>query len=277
METCRRKQTITRYRPPRVSPLELWDLWVDERILWECMATPQFPEILRACVTQLQRGEGATRSEGPVPKEIAGFDAIFASGGRSREPTLRAALQELGLPVAFSATPDFPAQAEARKLLTSRGSTHPWICDLGQTSFKVCTAGKAQVYSREHSALPVRTENSEEEIREQRSEIRAWLYAALGHFRRLAARPPDAMFFALPSRLDDAGVPEGSSYIGMAGDATLVPDVLELTQLCPDLVLTANDAELAALEVASHRELDRAKKVLVLTIGFGVGAALVCR
>jgi hypothetical protein len=277
METCRRKQTITRYRPPGVSPLELWDLWVDERILWECMPTPQFPEILLQCLKQLRRGEGATRSEGPVPAEIAGFDAIFASGGRSREPALRAALQELGLPIAFSATPEFPAEAEARKLLTSRGSTHPWICDLGQTSFKVCTGGASQVYPRDERVLPVRTENSEEQIREQRSELRAWLHAALSHFRRVAARPPDALFFALPSRLDDAGVPEGSSYVGMAGDAALVADVLELAQLCPDFVLTANDAELAALEVASHRELDRAKKVLVLTIGFGVGAALVCR
>ena len=61
----------------------------------------------------------------------------------------------------------------------------------------------------------------------------------------------------------------------MGGDCTLLPDALEMAGL-PDLpLLVLNDAELAALSAISDERLARFRKVLVLTLGFGIGAALI--
>ncbi len=67
-------------------------------------------------------------------------------------------------------------------------------------------------------------------------------------------------------------MPEGSSYIGMKGDASLIPDSLDLAGLSPRIALLLNDAELAAVSAGVDPRVRG--KVLVLTIGFGVGAAL---
>lgn len=275
METGRRKQTIVRYRPPGVTPLELWDLWVGFRILWECMQDETFPETLVDCLRALRRGEGATRSGGAVPREIAGFDSLFVSGGRSQDPRLRLALAAMNLPCGFAETPDFPAHREAAALLSERGAREPWICDLGQTSLKICSSTQQQTFGRDLARLPVRTDTAPDDPTAQRRELRAWLTACFRDFAQ-SDKLPDGIFFALPSRLDETGLAEGSSYIGMAGDAQLVPDVLEQAGVESSEVLVANDAELASLEAWRHPTVKACEKTLVLTIGFGVGATLVC-
>src|SRR5262245_26311632 len=92
VETNRRNETITRYRPAGVTPLELWDMRVESRILWETMLEPQFPAVLRQTIETLRRGEGETRSEGRVPAIIAGFDSLFVAGRRSSEAAIRSSL-----------------------------------------------------------------------------------------------------------------------------------------------------------------------------------------
>lgn len=275
METRRRKQNVTRYCPPGVIPLEIWDLWVGERTLWERMQEPSFPQILVRCLVELRRGEGATRSEGPVPRRVAGFDSLFVSGGRAKETTVRAALSNLGLPVVYSATPDFPARVQADALLRDRRAAAGWVVDLGQTSLKISSRDAERVFARDFTSLPVRTGNGTEQIAQQRSVLRDWVAQSLRAFSRDSA-PPEGVFFSLPSRLDAAGVPEGSSYIGMAGDAELVADTLDRAGLEPRVVLTGNDAELASLEALAEPDLRARDKTLVLTLGFGVGATLVC-
>ena len=86
---------------------------------------------------------------------------------------------------------------------------------------------------------------------------------------------PAGIVCALPSRLDALGNPEGSSYIGMKDDISLLPDALALAGLHRTAVLTLNDAELAAVSARLHPLLR--PPTLVLTIGFGVGAALISR
>ena len=95
---------------------------------------------------------------------------------------------------------------------------------------------------------------------------------AVREIRGLGADPPEPLVVALPSRLDDAGVPEGSSYIGMAGDALLLPDVVAAAGLGDTGILVLNDAELAAHSARLTARVQAG--TLVLTIGFGVGAAL---
>ena len=274
MEIHRRNETVTRYRPPRLTPLELWDLWVDDRVLWETMLEPDFPVLLARSIAALRSGEGRTRGEGRVPEEIAGFDSLYVGGRRASEPAIRARLSALNLPVVFSGTPDFPGQKEGLHLLREQGSTTGWICDLGQTGFKICSANLRMQFERDLKRLPIRVNGTEELIPDQRRELREWMAGCVRHFARKDGSP-DAVLFALPSRLDDWAVPEGSSYIGMAGDRSLFVDVLDAGGLNPREVLALNDAELAALDAFAEPMLRLHAKTLVITIGFGVGAALV--
>ena len=276
METCTRNQTIARYRPPGIVPLELWDLIVDGRVLWEIMTEPDFPEVLCQIIGALRQGEGETRSEGRVPDVIAGFDSVHIAGGRSREPLVRSAMGTLELPVTFSGTPDYPAQSEGLRLIGDLGGRTGWLCDLGQSTIKLSTKEQPMSFHRDLRRLPIRTGHPNESVPKQRVELRDWLAESLRCFSAKAAAP-DAILFALPSRLDDQAVPEGSSYIGMAGDENLVADAVGQAGLNPPRILVLNDAELAALEAFSGPSLQHSVKTLVLTLGFGLGAALAIR
>lgn len=274
METHRRNEAVTRYRPPRVTPLELWDLWVEDRVLWETMLEPDFPAILGLAIETLRRGQGRTRNEGQVPGVIAGFDSLYVAGRRSSEASIRASLFALEMPVVFSTTPDHPGQNEGLRLLRGLGSTTGWICDLGQSCFKISCATHRMQFERDLKRLPIGIGGPEESLRDQRRELREWLTECIRVFATNAGLP-DALLFALPSRLDDQAVPEGSSYIGMAGDRSLFADVIDAGGLNPREVLAINDAELAALDALAEPALGLQTKTLVITIGFGVGAALV--
>src|SRR5881296_2111059 len=151
-----------RYRPPGVIPLELWDLVVSGRILWETMREPEFPGILSTSIKALRDGDGETRSEGPVPDVITGFDSLYVAGGGSPEPRIRSALQALELPVRFSQTPDHPGEAQALGVLAGLGHEMGWVCDLGQVSFKISSGRDRRQFRRDFQRLPVRTACAEE-------------------------------------------------------------------------------------------------------------------
>ena len=274
MEAHRRNETITRYRPPGIIPLELWDLRVNDRILWEMMQAEEFPEVLGQVIRDLRHGIGETRSEGLVPKIIQGFDSLYVSGGRSQEMLIRSALFALDLPVIFTSTPEHPGQEQALRVLARFGTG--WLCDLGQTSLKICAANGRMKFRRDFQRLPVREEKPDESFHDQRRQLRGWLGESLRAFLTKAGAP-DAIVFAMPSRLDDAAVPEGSSYIGMAGDDSLILDALNAADLAPSDVLVMNDAELAAMDAVAESGLQGCSKTLVITLGFGLGAALAIR
>jgi hypothetical protein len=82
----------------------------------------------------------------------------------------------------------------------------------------------------------------------------------------------DAVVLALPAELDDAGCPEGSSYPGLQGDRDLVAAVLARAGIPEARAVLLNDGELAAL--SAKRVVPAAATALVLTIGFGIGGAL---
>lgn len=274
MEAHRGNETITRYRPPGVIPLELWDLWVNGRTLWETMNGGNFPDVLCGIIQKLRRGEGETRSEGPVPDVIKGFDSLFVSGRRSQEPPLFAALRGLDLPTIFTRTPDHPGSVQGLHLLGDFGGG--WLCDLGQSALKICAASQSMKFGRDLQRLPIRVEGSMESIPLQRQQLRDWLSESLRIFST-RAEVPEAILFALPSRLDDAAVPESSSYIGMEEDGMLIHDVVKAAGVNPRRVMVMNDAELAALDALCEPQLQGRAKTLVITLGFGLGAALILR
>jgi hypothetical protein len=240
------------------------------------MTEPAFPDVLHQMIGALRRGEGETRSEGRVPDVIAGFDSVHVAGGRVCELPIRSAMGTLDLPVTFSGTPDYPAQNEGLRLLGDLGSRMGWVCDLGQSTFKLCARTHHMSFRRDFCRLPIRTDHPDESVSKQRIELREMLAESLRSFSAKTAAP-DAILFALPSRLDDQAIPDGSSYIGMAGDENLVADAIGQAGLNPARILVLNDAELAALEALSEPALQGRLKTLVFTLGFGLGAALAIR
>jgi predicted NBD/HSP70 family sugar kinase len=63
----------------------------------------------------------------------------------------------------------------------------------------------------------------------------------------------------------------------MYGDRALVPDAMQLAGLEGVPLLVVNDAELAAHSARCDPRLDGFQKILVVTLGFGIGAALIHR
>lgn len=276
MEISRKNRTITRFHPSGVIPLELWDLSVNGRILWELMEHVKFPRVLRMTIKMLRSGEGKTLSAGPVPQVVAGFDSLHVAGGRAEESKISSALQALKLPVTVSPSPDYPGRKEGLRLLASMGNTTGWVCDLGQTSFKICANTCRMRFQRDFVHLPGRKDALDNTRDNQRKMLRTWLSESICHFLALA-RPPDAILFAMPSRLNDEAVPEASSYIGMEGDSALIADAISNAGVHPGNVLVVNDAELAAMEALAEEELQLCRKTLVVTLGFAMGAALAMR
>ena len=270
MATDSRKQSpeLVRYRHPRVVPLELWDLWMGERILWDTIRDPDFPHILHKSLIDLRAGFGATRSDGPVPPEIRGFDALWLGGGGC-DASLRHGLRDLPIPAYFAETEAFAGERGGLALL-AQGGCAGCVVDLGQTQLKVSTAEKRWTFARDFNALPVRDDEAECEHAAQRLRLREFIASSL----RECGAQQEAVVFALPARLGDDGSPEGSSYAGMRGDAQLVPDALALAGLVPRIVFLLNDAELAALSALADVRVSPAERTLVLTLGFGLGAAL---
>lgn len=274
METCHREQStrIRRIRPPGVTGLELWDLWTGDRILWDCMGQANFGQVLCEALQALQSGGGATRSEGPVPTCLRGFTHVYLTGGGAG--AVKDAL--LNGPWHLYVDDDPSSQSIAHPggdaLLAAYGLSG-WTVDLGQSALKISSRYGNKRWPRDLSALPVRTSEASQDVFGQRERLRDFMSQALLEYGKGIGARPEGIVFALPSRLDDAGVPEGSSYIGMGGDGHLVADVLQLAGLKDAEALLLNDAELAA--VSAQTMGGQLGRTLVLTIGFGVGAALV--
>jgi hypothetical protein len=134
------------------------------------------------------------------------------------------------------------------------GGPDALVVDLGQTSVKVSRAG--------HPRARIDRGSPSESAK-----------ALLGKgMASSGSNPPPVAVVGLPAELDDEGVPGPSTYDDLTGNAKLVETVLAGLGWTSTRALVLNDAELAAATVALRAPPG---KTLVLTIGFGVGGALV--
>lgn len=262
---------MMRVRPSGIMPLELWDLCVGTGILWDHMYQADFGQVLKQGLTQVWEGRGETRSEGPVPDEVRSFQGLYLAGGAAASAL--ASLQD----GPWSTTHLCPAQhfagEDGGNFLLSQHNLTGWILDLGQSALKISAAGQQHTWPRDLTRLPIRGSEASTSECAQRAELRHFLADALRACSQIVDHLPEGLVCALPSRLDDAGVPEGSSYIGMGGDATLLPEALALAGFSQTRLLVLNDAELAATSAKLDPRVNG--HTLVLTLGFGVGAALI--
>ncbi len=267
---------MERVRHPEITPLELSDVRVSGVTLWASSQTTEFPAALREVLEILHAGGGSWRLRKPIPDVLAGFEAVFLTGGRATETGLRKGVSGLPCPVIFGKESAFGGECGGFDLLRSRGLTG-WVADLGKSQFKLAAPGRRWSFPREWGRLRAPGKVSPAEQPGQRRRLREFIALKLQIAMAEYGRQPHALVFALPTKVADDGAPYSSNYAGMRGDCTLLPDALAMAGLPGLPLLVLNDAELAAFSAITDERLAGFRKVLVLTLGFGIGAALIDR
>ena len=259
---------------PHVMPFEVWDLVVGQSLWAEQFYQPGFEHYLADGIALLRAGHGVTRSKGPVPAAVAGFDAVFLTGGRVN------ALEGLkrNPPEGFFLGVDdvFGGVSGGMGFLVERGLAG-WVADLGQSQLKLATPTRRWVFQRDSTRLRAHGEVESAELPAQRRRLREFVALKLQLALAQTRLRPQALLAGLPARLGADGTPKGGNYAGLRGYRELIPDALELAGLVDVPALVVNDAELAAFGARIDSRLAGFRKILVLTLGFGIGAALVTR
>ncbi len=247
---------IRRVATPGIEPLEVWDLEVGGQTLWESQESTAWPRALVAAVRALRAGAAVARGGRRLRQlDVASLRLCGGGAGEAEADALRG----LGLPVSRDPAGRFAGEAGGWAL--GGGA----VLDLGQTALKLSAGGRRWLLPRDRGKLPVRTGKETPACRAaQRRALRGFLAAARARLGETRGR----LVVALPCALDAAGVPGECSYIGL--DSRLLEDVFRGMD-----ILLLNDAELAALSALVAGQ-DTAGGCLLLSIGFGVGAALLC-
>ena len=242
-----------RYRHPCVIPIEVWDAMLGERPLYARARTPSFGTDLIQLCRRLQQGVARREAGAGFPDVCRGIERLVVTGG---------AVADLQYPTAHLPVVVRPDLAEAGAQAILR-EAHGLVVDIGQSAIKVRGA-KSMVARRDFDAIP---------IVEQ-----AWTGAARAAFRTYVgqAMAIDAALqlvaMALPCEVAADCTLGGCTYPWNPGDATLLDELMMAAGLGEVPLLVLNDAELAAVGLAAAEEDVTS---LVVTVGFGVGAAIV--
>ncbi|MBX3184629.1 MAG: hypothetical protein KF915_18515 [Polyangiaceae bacterium] len=263
---------MIRLRPEGVFPLEVWNLPVGGRPLQAWRRTPRFASALREVVEGLRRDlppPGAGTLRPAVRERASSVSHIYLTGGGATEPGLAQGLRAAGFSVSLAEAPRFAA-AQA-------GLTWGAACvDVGQTSLKLARCSRRLSPSHDVTSVErdlVAAPHRDETPLAARSTARAstirFLSGAIAaHARELP------LVLALPCELSDEGVLSGCTYCWKKGDETLLRELAEAAKVDWERLQVLNDAELAAVSAQLDASVPAGEVTLVLTVGFGVGAAL---
>lgn len=240
-----------------VRPLEVWDWPVQGRPLQAFRTDPFFPVALAQMVTEVRQSR------------CAEFTHVYLTGG-GVSAALSTAIASAGFDITSSADPVFAAARAGARLFDQRRCL---TADLGQTSLKVVSGTRALRIERDLRRAPFRAEVSPAAWQQARASTIRFLAEALSS----AWRGGEDVVLALPCELGADGVPRGSTYCWAQPDPSLVPDLAREAGIPLDALNVLNDAELAALAADEDPGLPRAGAALVLTMGFGVGGAVLDR
>lgn len=231
-----RGNQVAAWRCHRIVHLELWDAIQDGRTLAEWRDHPGYPGRLAGAVAALCDGSLPTASGFCFPAACRSIASVWLCGGDARTSELAACLR---LPAQVDPDGLFAAVRAGRGLLDEDGV----VVDLGQTSAKVWSA--AHGYRR---------------VERQGRDFAALLAATV------ADESPSSLVLALPCEIFADALGPCSYFGGLA--------LSTLSALLPCPTLVANDADLAAASTIEARGASR-ETMLVLTLGHGVGGALV--
>ncbi|HJL14309.1 MAG TPA: hypothetical protein RMH99_01565 [Sandaracinaceae bacterium LLY-WYZ-13_1] len=282
--------TVRRARPRRVRVIEIGGRRLDGERLDRRVGARRVEravadgadeaEVAGAMARDLGRALEAVRAEHP-------YDRVRADGGLSSLSGFRAALKAaVDVPVTFGRGGPFAGEVGGRAFLSRRKRRGGVVLDVGQTGPKASSlrAGVSRRVRapRDPELLPIERPEGEALPAEVRERAYRALVTQLGEVVAEVAWPPTdpALVIGLPATVDDDGIPGPSTFAGLAG-RDVTGDLLDA--LAPRLpgahpwlrqpgrLWVMNDAELTAAAVRPHRD----ETVLVLTLGFGPGAALV--
>jgi hypothetical protein len=223
------------YNHPGLQGLELWHGLAANTTLHQLRHDkPAYAAGLDGFLEELHAGTAQT-ADGDSLALAAGFDRLLLTGGDAAELSPALARpHELVNPGPFAARPG------AEAIWSELGWHDPLAIDLGQSRLKW--------FTRDTSGT----------IERGRAQFRELVQRAL---------PPtyDGVLLALPTAIDHAGNAGSCSYSGLYGPvASLFANLFNAPWVvCNDAVLAARGYPPATQE-----------KTLVLTLGFGVGAAL---
>jgi hypothetical protein len=255
-----------------VRSLSVFDLDLRGTPLWRRLGQPRVDALRAARVPEQRIGAELAATTQAALRELRArhaFERAFVAGGLTLLDGFAARLRDsAGVPLQVCDDGAFVGERGGRALLghPARGL----VADVGQTAIKLSSSERRLLRARDASLLPLELVDPggapprpEPQRLSRAAEFIGAAIAELG-------APGDRWVLALPCPLDDACVPGPCSY-GWQDEARLVPAIVERSRLAPCEVLVLNDAELAA-ETAL---LDCRPPLLVLTLGFGPGAALV--
>jgi hypothetical protein len=249
-----------------VRPLEIWDLLTGAGPLHRCRGLPGYPLLLAEALEALRAGT-AVRPSGEIVH--VPFEALVLAGGGLLEVGVQSTLQVRFHGSLFFPDPVFAAAPGGRAILSQMGKSG-LVADVGQTALKVFQGNDRFLYHRDWRALPPAEEVTAGERERQRLALRSFVASGLrGH----AEPRPESVVLALPCDFT-GGAPGACSYAGLEGDADFVEEVLAQAGLGGVPCLVLNDAVLAALSARELFARQLPARTLVVTLGYGVGAAL---
>lgn len=254
---------LARHRDPRIVPLELWDLIVDGAPLYRHERDADFGAALARGVESLIDGVAVSESGARFPAACGELRQVVLVGGAASAVRWASAR----IPAEHAEDPEGWAERGGQAILARLGA-RGLVVDLGQSRLKISGA-RRRVYDRDFARIPV---SPRPVTAAGRGELITFVAAAL---REAAdAEPPEALVLALPCEIAADGTLATCSYPWPAGDP-IVPAILAAAGLADVPGVLLNDAELAAIGVAERGRVDA--PTLVLTLGFGLGAALILR
>lgn len=263
--------TIERFRAPGITPAEVWDLPVDGRAFWQLLGSTRLAELREAGVSEpaiaAEFAQVVSHALPLIAARLGAFERVVLAGGLT-------ALEGFGVQGAavlpggaFCAAGAADSDAEL-------------VADIGQTAHKLALGAQRVLIERDLQRCPLVTVEQHGSLSlQRRTELgtAACEFAAQSIARGLQLGEARSLWLALPVTLDDVLRPGDCTYPGWEGDAGLVRRMLaracKLAGRAPARVRVANDAELAAL--AARKAGLCAGRTLVLTLGFGPGAAVV--
>ena len=277
---------IRRWRRPGVQPLSVFDLPLDDGLFWERVGAPR---------SEALRGDG--RSARAIGEEFAShtaaalhrlrdrfaLDAAWIAGGLTLLPGFGEVLHaSTDLPLTIDDNGLFAGEAGGFRLLQD-AELPGAVIDVGQTSIKASCRGRRLIRQRDRAALPVEwidPEGRPPARSATRLETAArFIGDAIADALSAADTSEARLVLALPCALDAACVPGPCTY-GFEDEPRLVQDALEhaesrLATCRIHEAIVLNDAELAAESALAIAGAVSHARTLVLTLGFGPGAALI--
>lgn len=268
---------VTRVRAVGVYPVEVWDVEVGGGLLGDFIDSEEFSRQLLTALRAIRVGDAKTATvhdhASLLPCE--GFEAVFICGGNVRREELESVLMQPDFALHISGADEFVTRAGGQEVLARRGCAGI-IVDIGQSAIKISTGSLRFRYERDFSILPAIGLSDVVDKDRYRSVLRRFVAESIHDAcSRIGSFKFDSVLFALPCELDEQGIPGSSSYPGMEGEGQFLPKTIRLAGLKVENLFVINDAELAAVSVTLDPQVKQYEKVMVVTLGYGVGGALI--